>query len=62
MRTEGEHVEPHAPDLGDLVVLLLASTLAGLSDRLATDGFHDAAELVSDLVEIVDLYITDVGR
>jgi hypothetical protein len=47
-----------APDLGDLVVVLLASTLAGLRDRLNGDGFETAAELVSDLVEIVDEYLT----
>jgi hypothetical protein len=49
------------PDLGDLVVVLLASTLAGLRDRLAADGFHDAAELVDDLVDATDLYLTTVG-
>ena len=42
------------PELGDLVVVLLASTLAGLRDRLYEDGFDDAAELVSDLVELAD--------
>lgn len=46
------------PDLGDLVVVLLASTLAGLRDRLASDGFDDSAELLADLVEIVDDYLT----
>lgn len=51
----------HEPDLGDLVVVLLASTLAGLRDRLATDGFDDAAELMADLVEIVDDYLTRVA-
>lgn len=51
----------HEPDLGDLVVVLLASTLAGLRDRLAGDGFEDAAELVADLVEIVDDYLTRVA-
>lgn len=49
-----------APDLGDLVVVLLASTLAGLRDRLAHDGFDPAAELVADLVEIADDYVTSV--
>ena len=46
------------PDLGDLVVVLLASTLAGLRDRLASDGFSDAADFVGDLVDIADDYIT----
>jgi hypothetical protein len=45
------------PDLGDLVVVLLASTLAGLRDRLGQDGFACAAELVGDLTEIADDYI-----
>lgn len=48
----------HEPDLGDLVICLLASTLAGLRDRLAADGFDPSAEIVAELVEIVDDYIT----
>lgn len=52
--------EVREPDLGDLVVVLLASTLAGLRDRLAADGFDPAAELVADLVEITDDYLTGV--
>jgi hypothetical protein len=47
------------PDLGDLVVVLLASTLAGLRDRLAADGFDPAAELVAQLVEVADDYLTE---
>lgn len=50
-----------APDLGDLVIVLLASTLAGLRDRLASDGFGDAADLVADLVEVADGYIVSLG-
>lgn len=46
------------PDLGDMIVLLLAGTLAGLRDRLECDGFHPAADLVADLVEITDDYLT----
>ena len=49
------------PDLGDLVVVLLAGTLAGLRDRLAQDGFEPAAELVADLVDIADDYLTRVA-
>jgi hypothetical protein len=48
------------PDLGDLIVVLLAGTLAGLRDRLDDDGFTPAAELVADLVEMVDDYLTTV--
>ncbi|MDP9225622.1 MAG: hypothetical protein M3P18_17620 [Actinomycetota bacterium] len=50
-----------APDLGDLVIVLLASTLAGLRDRLADDGFEGAADVVADLVELTDDYITHVA-
>jgi hypothetical protein len=54
--------EVHAPpDLGDLVIVLLASTLAGLRDRLADDGFESAADIVGDLVELTDDYITRVS-
>ena len=53
--------ETRDPDLGDLVVVLLASTLAGLRDRLISDGFDNAAELVADLVEITDDYLTSVA-
>ena len=49
------------PDLGDLIVVLLAGTLAGLRDRLACDGFTPAAELVSDLVEMTDIYLTTIA-
>ena len=52
--------EVREPDLGDLVIVLLASTLAGLRDRLAADGFDPAAELVADLVEVTDDYLTRV--
>jgi hypothetical protein len=45
------------PDLGDLVIVLLAGSLAGLRDRLAADGFSDAADLVADLVEVADGYM-----
>lgn len=50
-----------APDLGDLIVMLLAGTLAGLRDRLESDGFSPAAELVADLVEITDDYLTSAA-
>jgi hypothetical protein len=56
-----EASELRIPDLGDLVVVLLAGTLAGLRDRLAQDGFDPAAELVADLVEITDDYLTRVA-
>jgi hypothetical protein len=49
------------PNMGDLVMVLLASTLAGLRDRLLHDGYDGPAELVADLVEIVDDYLTHVA-
>jgi hypothetical protein len=53
--------DARTPDLGDLVVVLLAGTLAGLRDRLAQDGFDPAAELVADLVDITDEYLTRIA-
>ena len=51
------------PDLGNLIVVLLASSLAGLRDKLAGDGFEDSALLVADLVDVADDYITNcIGR
>ena len=46
--------ETQAPILGDLVIVLLASTLAGLRDRLEEDGFTGASELVAGLTEPCD--------
>ena len=48
---------PTAPDLGDLVLVLLASTLAGLRDRLLADGFHRAADCVADLTTRCDEHL-----
>ena len=45
--------EPCA-ELGDLILVLMAGTLQGLSDRLQGDGYDGAAEVVADLVEVVD--------
>lgn len=49
----------HEPDLGDLVLVLLASTLAGLRDRLLDDGFKRAADLVADLTIRCDNYLAE---
>ena len=49
------------PDLGDVVIVLLAGTLAGLRDRLHHDGFGDAADCVGDLVDIADDYLIRVA-
>ena len=48
-------------DLGDLVVVLLAGTLAGLRARLSEDGFDDAADLVGTLATRCDDYLEEVG-
>ena len=45
------------PDLSDLVIMLLASTLSGLRDRLRADGFVEASEFVADLSDHCDRYI-----
>ena len=49
------------PDLGDLVVVLLAGTLAGPRDRLNADGFPKAAGLVAELTRRCDDYIQEVA-
>jgi hypothetical protein len=56
--------EKDAPDpaMGDLVIVLLASTLAGLRDRLVTDGFSEAADLVADLTDVVDDYLMRIPK
>ena len=48
-------------DLGDLVIVLLAGTLAGLRDRLVDDGFQKASELVAELTERCDAHLEEVG-
>ena len=44
-------------DLGDIVVALLAGSLAGLRDRLEADGYADAACLLADITEMADDYL-----
>jgi hypothetical protein len=48
-------------DLGDLVIVVLASTLAGLRDRLAEDDFAEASELVAELADRCDAYLEEVN-
>ena len=55
MRTRSE------PDLGDLVIVLLAGTLAGLRDRLESDGFDKASALVEQLTSQCDRYVEEVA-
>ena len=49
------------PDLGDLVLVLLAGTLAGLRDRLFEDGYESQGEVVAELVELLDDYISSAA-
>ena len=49
------------PDLGDLVIVLLAGTLSHLRDSLSSDGFAKASELVAELTERCDSYVTEVA-
>jgi hypothetical protein len=48
-------------DLGDLVIMLLASTLAGLSDRLGGDGFTKASAFVAELTQRCDTYLEELA-
>ena len=52
--------EHRTPDLGDLVIVLLAGTLAGLRDRLNADGYPDAAGCVDAAVDVTDAYLETV--
>ncbi len=54
-----ETQEASTADLGDLVIVLLAGTLAGLRDRLWDDGFHVAADVVADLTCRCDRYLEE---
>jgi hypothetical protein len=51
--------EVESAHLGDLVIILLGRTLAGLRDRLWDDGFHTAADVVADLTARCDHYLDD---
>jgi hypothetical protein len=50
------------PDLGDLVVVLLAGTLERLRDGLAAEGCAHAADFVGDLAEAADDYVAQRAR
>ncbi|MGH2698114.1 MAG: hypothetical protein ACRDJL_02800 [Actinomycetota bacterium] len=49
--------EEHPDETGDLIMVLLACTLARLRDRLCADGYDRAARVVDDLVEVADDYL-----
>ena len=45
------------PSVADIAVVVLAESLTSLRDRLWDDGFHEAADLVADLVTRCELYV-----
>ena len=51
-----EHEVP-VERMGDLIIVLLAGTLASLRDRLWADGYDQPARVVADLAEITDDYV-----
>lgn len=55
MKTQNE------PDLGDLVIVLLGSTLAGLRDRLSEDNFTKASDFVAELTDRCDIYLEEIN-
>jgi hypothetical protein len=52
-----EHEVP-VERMGDLIIVLLAGTLASLRDRMWADGYDQPARVLADLVEITDDYIS----
>jgi hypothetical protein len=46
--------EVHGDHMGELIMVLLACTLANLRDRLNADGYDQPARVVADLVEITN--------
>jgi hypothetical protein len=53
---------PPRDDTGELIMILLAGTLANLRDRLDADGYDRPARVVADLVDITDDYLERVSR
>ena len=43
--------------MGDLIIVLLACTLASLRDQLGAEGYDQSARVVADLVEITNDYL-----
>lgn len=50
-------IEP--PDLGHLVVILLAGTLSGVRDRLHKDGFARAGMFIGVLCDMTDAWLAE---
>ncbi len=49
--------EAQGERMGELIMVLLACTLANLRDRLCADGYDQPARVVADLVEITNDYL-----
>ena len=49
--------EVHGDHMGELIMVLLACTLANLRDRLYADGYDQVGGVVADLVEITNDYL-----
>jgi hypothetical protein len=54
--------EVHGDHMGELIMVLLACTLANLRDRLNADGYDQPARVVADLVEITNDYLDPLPR
>lgn len=57
-----ESTKTKSPDLGDIVIVLLAGTLSGLHQRLIADGFPRAAKFVEELTDRCDEYVEETDR
>jgi hypothetical protein len=55
-------VKNREPDRGDLVIVLLAESLAGLRDQLAAVGFDGVSELVGTLTEGCESWLEFTDR
>lgn len=51
--------ETRSPDLGEVVITVLADALASLRDSLWRDGSAEAADVVADLTHRCDRYLEE---
>ncbi len=51
--------ETKSPDLGEVVIVVLANALVRLRDGLWRDGFAEAADVVADLTHRCDRYLEE---
>ncbi|HEU4481062.1 MAG TPA: hypothetical protein VFS18_04180 [Actinomycetota bacterium] len=52
-----EDVGSHPLDMGDLLVFLVASTVATVRDRLLEDGHVHAGDLLDEVTEVLDDFV-----